>query len=233
MNCRFWDGAVPVGMTVRYHDAIASGGTREVTFTNGGCKGTIRIPQAEMMTDQPVPLGPGSSMSILWRDSSHHSDPNENTVVVRLDAGGRRVLLAGDAEAGGRQAPSTTPSPTSVEAGLLQCCSALLRSDVLVVGHHGSLTSSRRAFLDAVGAGVFVVSSGPHPYSRVVLPDADVIAELTSRGRVLRTDVDDDACELDERKVGPDADESPGGCSNILIRLAPAAVTATPSPVAD
>lgn len=28
-------------------------------------------------------------------------------------------------------------------------------------GHHGSLTSSRTAFLDAVGAKIFVTSSGP------------------------------------------------------------------------
>lgn len=230
--CRFLK-AVAAEPGVLYHDAIASGGTREVVFTNGGCSGTVRLAQAAMMTDQPVPLGPGSSMSVLWRDATRHADPNENTVVVRLDAGGRRVLLAGDAEAGGRQPPSTAPSPRSIEAGLLLCCSAAVRADVLVVGHHGSLTSSRRAFLDAVGASIFVVSSGPHPYSRVVLPDDAVMAELASRGRVLRTDVDDDACGLAERKVGPDGDESPGGCDSVLVRLAPSRVSAARSPVID
>jgi competence protein ComEC len=230
--CRFLK-AVAAEPGVRYHDAIASGGVREVAFTNGGCSGTVRIAESEMMTDQPVPLGPGSSMSILWRDSSHHSDPNENTLVVRLDASGRRVLLAGDAEAGGRQAPATPPSPTSIEAGLLRCCALALRADVLVVGHHGSMTSSRRVFLDAVGAGVFVVSSGPHPYSGVLLPDGAVIDELASRGRVFRTDTDDEKCGLAERKVGPDADESPGGCSSVLVRLTPLAVSAGPSAVAD
>lgn len=230
--CKFLK-AVAAEAGVLYHDAVASGGTREVTFTNGGCNGTVRIPRSGMMTDAPVPLGSGSSMWLLWRDPSSHSDPNENTVVVRVDTAGRRVLLAGDAEGGERQPPAAAPSRSSVEAGLLRCCATALRSDVLVVGHHGSLTSSRTAFLDAVGASVFVVSSGPHPYSRVVLPDEAVVAELGRRGRVLRTDVDDEACGLEERKVGPDRDESPGGCSSVLIRLTPGEVIAAPSPVVD
>lgn len=230
--CRFLK-AVQAEPGVLYHDAIATGGVHRVSFDNGGCSGEVAIPQAAMMTGTPVPLGSGSSMTILWRDASHHADPNENTLVVRLDAAGRRLLLAGDAEAGGRQPPATPPSPTSIEAGLLACCTAALRADVLIVGHHGSLTSSRRAFLDAVGAGVFVVSSGPHPYSRVVLPDAGVIAELTARGRVLRTDVEDEACGLAVRKLGPDADESPGGCSSVLVGLSPAGVKADYSPARD
>jgi competence protein ComEC len=230
--CRFLK-AVQAEPGVLYHDAIATGGIHEVSFTNGGCRGDIAIPQASMMTDAPVPLGPGSTMTILWRDASHHADPNENTVVVRLDTGGRRLLLAGDAEAGGRQPPATSPSANSIEAGLLACCPASLRADALVVGHHGSLTSSRRAFLDAVGARLFVVSSGPHPYSGVVLPDAAVIAELTGRGRVFRTDVDDDACGLEQRKVGPDADESPGGCSSVLVNLSQTGVVADYSPARD
>lgn len=230
--CRFLK-AVEAEPGVLYHDAVASGGVREVSFTNGGCNGTIRIKRAGMMTERPVPLGAGSAMTVLWRDASKHSDANENTLVVRLDASGRRLLLAGDAEAGGRSSPSTQPAASSIEAGLIACCSAALRSDVLVVGHHGSLTSSRRSFLDAVGAKVFVISSGPHPYSGVTLPDAPVIAELAGRGLLLRTDDGDDACELRDRKVGPDVDESPGGCSSVLVRLSPSEVTAGPSPVVD
>jgi hypothetical protein len=52
-----------------------------------------------------------------------------------------------------------------------------LASQVMIAGHHGSRTSSRRA-LDAVGASVFVVSSGPRKYGSVVLPDADIIGCL-------------------------------------------------------
>jgi hypothetical protein len=60
-----------------------------------------------------------------------------------------------------------------------------------------------------------------------------VIAELTGRGRVFRTDVDDDACGLEQRKVGPDADESPGGCSSVLVNLSQTGVVADYSPARD
>lgn len=78
-----------------------------------------------------------------------------------------------------------------------------------------------------VGASVYAISSGPYPYRRVRLPDDAVIAELEARGQVLRTDRSDlfrtgdeaSACEMRARKTGPDADETPGGCDNILIAI--------------
>lgn len=173
------------------------------------------------MTASPVPLGAGAQMTILYRDAGPHPDPNENTVVVRLDLGGKRILLAGDAEAGDRDAPTSAPKPQSIEGQLLSCCAADLRANVLVVGHHGSLTSSRTVFLAAVGASTFIISSGPHPYSSVVLPDAAVVAELQARGTLFRTDVNDTQCGASPAKIGPDSDESPGGCSNVVVTVAP------------
>ncbi|MBW8296409.1 MBL fold metallo-hydrolase [Sphingopyxis sp.] len=210
-----------------YHDAIASNATRSVTFSGSGCNGTVTVHQAAMMSEVPVALGPAASMHFLYRDAHPHSDPNGNSVVIRLDLGGKRVLLTGDAEGGEREPPATPPSPRSIEAKLIACCAADLQADVLVVGHHGSLTSSRTAFLDAVGASIYAISSGPYPYHRVRLPDPEIVAELAARGQVLRTDREDGfrledearACEMRQRKVGPDADETPGGCDNILITI--------------
>lgn len=212
---------------VEYHDAIAANMTRNVTFSGSGCNGTVTVRESAMMDAGPVRLGAGASMSFLYRDPRNHPDPNGNSVVVRLDLGARRILLAGDAEGGGRELPSEPPQSSSIEAKLLACCAADLKSDVLVVGHHGSLTSSRSAFLDAVGASVYAISSGPYPYRRVRLPDAEIVAELERRGQVLRTDRDDlyriedeaRSCELNARKIGSDADEAPGGCNNILITV--------------
>ena len=211
----------------RYHDAIDSNSVRNVAFTGSGCSGTVTVRQAEMMSPAPIALGSGASMHFLYRDAHPYADPNGNSVVVRLDLGGKRILLAGDAEGGERELPATPPGPRSIEARLIDCCTADLKSDVLVVGHHGSLTSSRSAFLDAVGASIYAISSGPYPYHRVRLPDAEIVSELERRGQVFRTDredgfrIDDDAraCEMRERKVGPDADEMPGGCDNILIEI--------------
>lgn len=214
---------------IAYHDAIASNTTRSVTFLGSGCNGTVNVRRAGMMDAAPVQLGAGAQMQFLYRDAHPYADPNGNSVVVRLDLGGKKVLLAGDAEGGEREVPSHPPDPTSIEAKLLACCAADLNADALVVGHHGSLTSSRGAFLDAVGASVFAISSGPYPYRRVRLPDDAIVAELESRGEVLRTDRSDlyrtgdeaGSCEMRAHKIGPDADETPGGCDTILIAIEP------------
>ena len=224
--CHFLKAAM-AEQGARYHDAIASNATRSVTFTGSGCNGTVNVRQTDMMSSVPVELGATAKMQFLYRDAHPYADPNGNSVVVRLDLGGKRILLAGDSEGGERELPSTSPSPRSIEAKLLDCCASDLKADVLVVGHHGSLTSSRTKFLDAVNASIFAISSGPYPYRKVRLPDAEIVSELESRGQVLRTDREDAfrideesrACEMRERKIGPDADETPGGCDNIVITI--------------
>ena len=89
----------------------------------------------------------------------------------------------------------------------------------MIVGHHGSKTSSRRAFLNAVSPSFFIVSSGPKKYTTVVLPDQEVISELSGRGQVFRTDVNDSACETNASKIGPTADGQPGGCDAVRVTI--------------
>ena len=125
------------------------------------------------------------------------------------------------------------PDATSIEGTLLSCCRADLKADALVVGHHGSLTSSRSAFIDAVGARIFVISSGPHPYHSVKLPDEEIVQALKRRGDVFRTDIDDDACGTNAHKIGPDSDEDPGGCDNVVIRIDGSAISAQYNRSAD
>ena len=81
------------------------------------------------------------------------------------------------------------------------------------------MTSSRTAFLDAIGSSIAVVSSGPTQYGPVTLPDQSIVTELQSRRQVFRTDVNDGACATNPDKIGPDADGEPGGCTNIRIVL--------------
>jgi beta-lactamase superfamily II metal-dependent hydrolase len=208
---------------VRYHNALQDFGTQGFSFAAETCYDralpaeVIQLTLSSRITPAPIPLGQNASMTILHADGSPFPSPNDNTLVVRLDLGNTRVLLMGDAEAGGRAAPSVVPTPTSIEGKLLACCAADLAARVMVVGHHGSKTSSRRAFLDAVSASIFIVSSGPTKYGTVTLPDQEVITELTSRGQVFRTDQDDAACAHNPAKIGPDNDGQPGGCDNIRL----------------
>jgi competence protein ComEC len=139
--------------------------------------------------------------------------------VVRLDLGSHRVLLMGDAEAGGRKAPSTAPAADSIEGKLLACCVSDLKADVLIVGHHGSKTSSRATFLSKVGAQFFVISAGPTKYASVTLPDQEIVDEVEGLGKLFRTDLEDDACAESTAKVGADNDGKPGGCDNVLIHI--------------
>jgi len=230
--CNFLKKVVAEGAV--YHDAIASNAERVATFKGQTCPGGVRLKEGPMMTAAPVRLGQDAQMTLLYRDAHPYSDPNGNSVVTRLDLGARRLLLAGDAEGGDRPPPgdaaaaermarSGTLTDSSIEAKLIAENRAALAADLLVVGHHGSLTSSRPAFLDAVGAKIFVISSGPHPYQSVRLPDPAVVKVLTERGKVYRTDLDDEACGSDPAKPGQDDDERPGGCSNVLITITPQA----------
>ena len=102
------------------------------------------------------------------------SDPNEASTVVRVRYGSVRFLLTGDAE-------------RREEAWLLSNARGSLAADVLKVGHHGSITSSTAAFVDAVGPRVALVSVGAaNVYGH---PSADVMRRLADAGAtVLRTD---------------------------------------------
>jgi competence protein ComEC len=102
--------------------------------------------------------------------------PNAISCVLRVsDALGGSALLPGDIEA-------------EQEAALLQRSPpGSLRSDVLVVPHHGSRTSSTEAFLRAVQPGVAVVQAGYR--SRFGHPAPDVMARYAALGiPVVRTD---------------------------------------------
>lgn len=211
---------------VIYHDAHPASGVHTASLPPKICYGQsapfmVQIPHGDALRQGlKVTLGSGASMSFLTADAELHPDPNENSVVVRLDLGEKRLLFMGDAEASSeREAPTVPPRADFAEGFLVDCCSADLRSDMLVAGHHGSMSSNRVKFLDAVGAHVFVISSGPKRYGSVTLPDPPVVNELRGRGAVWQTDFDDGSCRTDAAKIGLDNDGKAGGCDNILVRI--------------
>ena len=221
---------------VLYHTATFGAGDESHFLKGLQCYGikepdaTLTLHHGARIDTAPMTLGAHATLTFLHVDGVTHSNLNDNSLVARLDLGNHTVLLMGDAEAGFFYDTSTTEIYTSVEGKLLDCCADQLHADVLVVGHHGSKSSSRKKTLDAIGAKVFIVSAGPTKYGTVVLPDQAVIEELLSRGTVWRTDTNDAACRTSTTKIGPPNDGAPGGCSNVRVILTDTGLNASMSP---
>lgn len=130
-----------------------------------------------------VPVEDGDRMRVgRWRlemiaaPKARSTSANDASLVVRASVRGRSFLLTGDIERGS-------------ELALVGADRARLAADVLKVAHHGSDSSSRRAFLDAVGARLAVISVGRrNPYGH---PRDEVLDRLRRAGAItLRTDRD-------------------------------------------
>jgi competence protein ComEC len=133
---------------------------------------------------RPLPAGGGVDVTALGPDwagdgtatADEVTDANDDSLVLRLDFAGRRLLFTGDAE-------------EEQESELVSLGPAALRADVIKVAHHGSRTSSMPALVDAVAASHAIISCGRG--NRFGLPDEEVVDRWTAAGaRVLRTDRD-------------------------------------------
>jgi len=91
---------------------------------------------------------------------------NNDSLVLRLTYGERRIILTGDVEREG-------------ENNML-ALGEKLKADVLKVPHHGSRTSSTQAFLNGVHPSYAVISVGE--YSRFGHPNSDVVERYLQAG---------------------------------------------------
>jgi beta-lactamase superfamily II metal-dependent hydrolase len=207
-----------------------------LVFENAACDteampDRITIRNGQTFTASPtapkvVYLGVNARMRILFARSptSPTTNLNEYSLVTRLDLGGRKVMIMGDAEAGGRTDDLTVaPSATSIE-GVLPAAPLQMSADLLITGHHGSNTSTRRDTLNRINPTYAIVSSGPFPYGEgVVLPDANVLTLLRWKvgvNGVYTTQNNDGArCRTSNRKIGTANDDRDGGCDNIHISI--------------
>jgi competence protein ComEC len=99
---------------------------------------------------------------------------NNRSCVLRIEAPGGRVLLAGDIE-------------RAAEHELLRRAPGLLRAEVLLVPHHGSATSSAPEFVKRVAPRYAVFAVGYR--NRFGHPREDVLARYREAGsELLRTD---------------------------------------------
>ena len=122
-------------------------------------------------------------LRILAPAADYHPGPepgNNDSLVMWASYGETSVLLAGDSEA-------------PEEQGMLAKFD--LRSTVLKVGHHGSLTSTRPEFLAGVSPAWAVISSGRN--NRFGHPRGEILARLQAAHiRTYRTDLDGASCFL-------------------------------------
>jgi competence protein ComEC len=221
----FWDSG-RINETVFYRELLAAVAQTSARYHTAGdissdraiaVKGfSITMPRWENFREgDTVQLGAGARFTILHANAKGGADMNQSSIVLALELGGIRVLLVGDAESGPRKDPSYPPG--DVEEYLITSYPKEIRADILQVGHHGSKTSSRRAFLDMVRPGLALVSAGPKRYGKAVLPDPEVIEALGHVGaKILRTDERDADCPVTGRIGG---DSGPGGCDSWVIMV--------------
>ena len=113
----------------------------------------------------------GVGFSVLHPDAHGQHEGNNASCVIRIEArGGQRVLLTGDIEA-------------ETERRLLQELRDRLPVDVLIVPHHGSLTSSSPAFVRAVHPGFALFPTGYR--NRFRFPREPVVDRYRRAGAVL------------------------------------------------
>lgn len=91
-----------------------------------------------------------ATIRVLWppriRPPGMAKDPNNNSLTLMLEEGGKRILFPGDLE--------------SISERTLAAAKADLKADVLKVTHHGSNGSSSTGFILAVDPDIAVISSG-------------------------------------------------------------------------
>lgn len=165
-------------LVLSHHDSDHDGGYPAVAKTLP--VGTLWAGQPEFYerarycADGTAWTADGVHFEFLTPPLSDKAGDNETSCVLRVVAGGQAVLITGDL---GRQG----------EAQLLAKYGDGLYSQVLVLGHHGSKTSSSSAFVHTVAPDWGIASSGfanafqhPHP---------DIQTRLRAHGvKLLRTD---------------------------------------------
>ncbi len=119
-------------------------------------------------------LSLGAAQGIFLGPVDSYADPNNTSLVLRMELGDHRFLFTGDME-------------TAAENDLLDS-GADVKTDVLKVGHHGSYTSSGYRFLYEAAPAFAIISCGldndyghPHEEALSRLLDADAAIYRTDQ----------------------------------------------------
>ncbi|MDB5327536.1 MAG: ComEC family competence protein, partial [Phycisphaerales bacterium] len=103
-------------------------------------------PPRKVLPGQTVPLGGDAIVEVLWPPAkSAELSTNDQSLVLRLTYGKRRILFTGDIQAAAMTALLQHPDQ--------------LQADVLIAPHHGSSEPITAAFVKAVGAKTILASN--------------------------------------------------------------------------
>ena len=173
------------------------------TYTNmlkaiddSGAKVKIGVAGTEIFSDGDL------SAVVIAPVTEDYSDLNNSSVMVMLTYRDNKFLFTGDAENG---------EENTITADI-DC-------DVLKVGHHGSSTSTSRAFLTAASPEYAVISCGMgNSYGH---PHTETLDRLKGAGvKIYRTDLQGDiimTCDGEKITVNVDSASSDGQASGIYV----------------
>lgn len=128
-----------------------------------------------LSNSHPIDLGENTKVEIYSPSNNEYDNINNYSSLLRISYGETSFLFTGDAEA-------------EIEMEVLKL-NKDLKSDVLKVGHHGSITSTTDSFLKEVSPNIAIISSGldnsyGHPSSQVLKKLSD------NKSKIFRTDED-------------------------------------------
>jgi competence protein ComEC len=136
---------------------------------------TQQIPLRYPRQGEPLRLSDTVSLK-FWQGTPRPTapDPNNQSLVIRLQQQKFSILFAGDVE-------------SEAEARLARQLGPALKADILKVPHHGSDTSSTAEFLSQVQPREAIISAGVNNQFRHPVPE--IVNRYLNRGsRVWRTD---------------------------------------------
>lgn len=120
-------------------------------------------------------LGKNVKCQMIAPNASNYEDLNNYSAVIKITYGNSKFLFMGDAE--------------SLSEKEILNKNYDISSDVLKLGHHGSSSSSSKAFLDKVSPKIAIISCGKNnDYGH---PHKETSTEMKKRNiQVYRTDID-------------------------------------------
>ena len=122
----------------------------------------------------------------IFRYSMTNASDNNQSCVVQIEMAGKRILLPGDID-------------KKAEKILLASYGDELKSDVLIVGHHGSKSSSSNAWLIQVDPDIAIVSTGFN--NRFHHPHSTVLARFKQHSISLYNTADSGAIEINLAEI--------------------------------